>query len=64
MSNNTVPTPANPAGWKFETRQIHAGQAPELGRYLSTRPPRSSLRTQNRPLTVLLSPSSGLFTPA
>lgn len=28
MSNNTtVPTPANPAGWKFETRQIHAGQA-------------------------------------
>ena len=30
MSNNTtVPTPANPAGWKFETRQIHAGQAPD-----------------------------------
>jgi len=30
MSNNTtVPTPANPAGWKLETRQIHAGQAPD-----------------------------------
>ena len=30
MSNNTtVPTPANPTGWKFETRQIHAGQAPD-----------------------------------
>ena len=29
MSNTTVPTPANPAGWKFETRQIHAGQAPD-----------------------------------
>ena len=30
MSNNTtVPAPANPAGWKFETRQIHAGQAPD-----------------------------------
>ena len=30
MSNNTtVPTPANPAGWKFETRQIHAGHAPD-----------------------------------
>ena len=29
MSNNTVPTSANPAGWKFETRQIHAGQAPD-----------------------------------
>ena len=64
MSNNTVPTPANPAGWKFETRQIHAGQAPEHGRYPSTKPPRSFLRTRNRPLTVLLSPSSGLFTPA
>ncbi|NKE09946.1 MULTISPECIES: bifunctional o-acetylhomoserine/o-acetylserine sulfhydrylase [Kocuria] len=25
------PTPANPAGWNFETRQIHAGQAPDPG---------------------------------
>ena len=35
MSNNTVPTPANPAGWKFETRQIHAGQAPDAATFAS-----------------------------
>ena len=29
MSTTSVPTPANPAGWQFETRQIHAGQAPD-----------------------------------
>lgn len=27
--NAAVPTPSNPAGWKFETRQIHAGQEPD-----------------------------------
>lgn len=29
MSNNTLPTPENPQGWKFETKQIHAGQVPD-----------------------------------
>lgn len=28
-TENTVPTPSNPAGWKFETQQIHAGQEPD-----------------------------------
>lgn len=26
---STTPTPSNPAGWKFETQQIHAGQEPD-----------------------------------
>ncbi|BAV87495.1 O-acetylhomoserine sulfhydrylase [Rothia aeria] len=68
MSNNTVPTPANPAGWKFETRQIHAGQAPDAATGARALPIYQTtsfvLRTRSRPLTVLLSPSSGLFTPA
>lgn len=29
MSNQTLPTPENPGGWKFETQQIHAGQVPD-----------------------------------
>ncbi|MDO4898954.1 MAG: aminotransferase class V-fold PLP-dependent enzyme [Rothia sp. (in: high G+C Gram-positive bacteria)] len=28
-ASHTTPTPANPAGWKFETQQIHAGQEPD-----------------------------------
>lgn len=28
-TENTVPTPSNPTGWKFETQQIHAGQEPD-----------------------------------
>ena len=26
---STAPTPDNPQGWSFETRQIHAGQNPD-----------------------------------
>lgn len=26
---NTIPTPSQPEGWKFETKQIHAGQEPD-----------------------------------
>lgn len=28
-TSQNVPTPSNPAGWKFETQQIHAGQEPD-----------------------------------
>ncbi|GGH63263.1 O-acetylhomoserine aminocarboxypropyltransferase/cysteine synthase family protein [Rothia aerolata] len=28
-ANQTVPTPENPDGWGFETKQIHAGQSPD-----------------------------------
>ncbi|MCP3425100.1 bifunctional o-acetylhomoserine/o-acetylserine sulfhydrylase [Rothia sp. AR01] len=28
-TENDLPTPSNPAGWRFETRQIHAGQEPD-----------------------------------
>ncbi|WP_237208220.1 O-acetylhomoserine aminocarboxypropyltransferase/cysteine synthase family protein [Rothia nasimurium] len=28
-TENIVPTPSNPTGWKFETQQIHAGQEPD-----------------------------------
>lgn len=28
-TENTLPTPSNPSGWKFETRQVHAGQEPD-----------------------------------
>ena len=27
---STAPTPDNPQDWAFETRQIHAGQNPDL----------------------------------